>query len=259
LNIDGEVTVDLVTTAQTNFDNADAEVTRLTGERDATQTNFDNADAEVTRLTREVTRLTGERDATQTNFDNADAEVTRLTGEIARITEMQVTAARTVTEINDNLAALRAQDARFDGHIDDFEERLREADTELGVLNMQVRTADINRRRRIEDLEILNLERSIEPDVYSRIDIEGDVTAESIRNALRNDPEGRELLCQLQADLKILTGENGNALYAGAIDGSFGPGTTRAVEAAIQQYGSLLAIRRAARIQEVTVEAERNN
>jgi len=123
--------------------------------------------------------------------------------------------------------------------------RLRAA--EAGLENTEAALADAE-----EGLELLRLEKALEPDVYSRIDIEGDVTAESIKAALLADPEGRQLICQLQADLQLLTDYRG-------IDGSFGPGTTRAVEAALAEYGSLLAIRRAARLEEVRLEAENNN
>jgi peptidoglycan hydrolase-like protein with peptidoglycan-binding domain len=106
---------------------------------------------------------------------------------------------------------------------------------------------------------VIQQERAIEADVYARINIEGEINADSVKAALEADPEGKKLLCQLQADLKILKNSDGNAYYTSSIDGKFGPGTTRAVNGAIEQYGSLTAIRRAARLAEVVIEAERNN
>lgn len=79
-----------------------------------------------------------------------------------------------------------------------------------------------------------------------------------MKAALEADAEGEKLLCQLQADLKILQDSEGNPFYTSSIDGNFGPGTTRAVNAALEQYGSLIAIRRAARIEEVRIESETN-
>ena len=113
-------------------------------------------------------------------------------------------------------------------------------------------------------VEELRQDLAIAPDVYSRLEIEGDVTAEAVKEALKNDPEGRQLLCQLQADMRLLTDQDGNALYTGPIDGhrgvdyGFGSGTARAVTAALEMHGSLLGIRRAARLAEVRAEAERN-
>ena len=86
-----------------------------------------------------------------------------------------------------------------------------------------------------------------------------------MKAALNNDPEGRELLCQLQADMRLLKDEEGNALYTGPIDGhrgvnyGFGAGTARAVTTALEMHGSLLGIRRAARLAEVRAEAADNN
>lgn len=91
-----------------------------------------------------------------------------------------------------------------------------------------------------------------------------DPTAQELKDLLKQDPEGKMLLCQLQADMKLLKDQDGNTLYAGAIDGhkgidyAFGPGTAAAVTKALEIYGSITAIRRAARIAEVAVESERN-
>lgn len=115
-----------------------------------------------------------------------------------------------------------------------------------------------------EHLEALQQDIADQADVYSRLEMSDEPTAQELKDLLRQDPEGKMLLCQLQADMKLLKDQDGNILYTGAIDGhrgidyAFGPGTARAVTKALEIYGSITAIRRAARIAEVAVESERN-
>lgn len=116
-----------------------------------------------------------------------------------------------------------------------------------------------------ENLETLQQSRALHADVYSRLELGTDATAADVKDALKNDTEGKKLLCQLQADMKLLKDEDGNALYTGTVDGhngvnrAFGSGTARAVTKALEIHGSLTAIRRAARQAEVVVEAANNN
>lgn len=115
-----------------------------------------------------------------------------------------------------------------------------------------------------EALEVIQQDIADEADVYSRLEMSNDPTAQELKDLMKQDPEGKLLLCQLQADLKLLKDADGNALYTGVIDGhngidrAFGPGTARAVTKALEIHGSITAIRRAARLAEVRVEAENN-
>jgi chromosome segregation ATPase len=144
LNTNGEVTVDLVTTAQAEVTRLTGEVTRLTGERDTAQANFDQQVAEVTRLTGEVTRLTGERDTAQANFNAVNQEIT----------------------------SLEQRRTRYNLMLTDYETRYQNAVADARLIGIAVDNTAAALTAAEEDLDILNLERSIEPDVYSRIDIE---------------------------------------------------------------------------------------
>jgi|GEM_PF-4416391 len=107
-------------------------------------------------------------------------------------------------------------------------------------------------------IESLEQSLPVRADVYSRVEIAGETTTEGLKEALKKDPEGKMLMCQLQQDLKLL------GLYKGAIDGNrginyaFGKGTTEAVTAGLTAHGSVAGIRRAARLAEVAKEAEIN-
>jgi hypothetical protein len=98
---------------------------------------------------------------------------------------------------------------------------------------------------------------TVKADVYPRISIGGKVNAKSIQAALEADPEGEKLLRQLQADLKILW-KDGKPFYEYGIDGKFGDGTKKGVTEALAEYETLIGIRRAARIAEVTYESINN-
>jgi len=134
---------------------------------------------------------------------------------------------------------------------EDTQERLDEANAELTEIE--------------ENFESIQQEIADKATVYSKLEMSDDPTAQELKDLLKQDPEGKLLLCQLQADMKILKDEDGNTLYTGPIDGhkgidyAFGPGTAGAVTKALEMYGSITAIRRAVRIAEVTKEAEINN
>jgi chromosome segregation ATPase len=132
-----------------------------------------------------------------------------------------------------------------------------DARAEVGVAGMEVRTAE---RR----LEAMQQNMADEADVYSRLEMSDDPTAQELKDALKKDPEGKKLLSQLEVDLKLLKDEDGNSFYSGDIDGhkgvdyAFGSGVAKGATKALKIHGSLTAIRRAARIAEVTREAEIN-
>lgn len=85
--------------------------------------------------------------------------------------------------------------------------------------NLEVATPGQDAIEAEEALELIQQDIADEADVYSRLEMDDDPTAQELKDLLLQDPEGKLLLCQLQADMKLLKDSDGNTLYTGAIDG----------------------------------------